>query len=102
MRPDQGVAASAADVNGVAFFRDQRRGSGANGSAEIFVNSKRTRPDELDAVLPRGLINASHVAYIRADGEVRWSDVVNVIDVLRGLHLDVILLTNRPGGRSAG
>jgi biopolymer transport protein ExbD len=68
-----------------------------NGSPAIYVNSKKTPWDELGNTVRRKLkVRPQWIAYIEAENNVPWADVANVIDVVAGLHADVVLLTIRP------
>ena len=68
-----------------------------NGSPAVYVNSKKTTWGELDNTVRSKLkVRAQWIAYVEAENNVRWADVANVIDVISGLHADVVLLTIRP------
>ncbi len=72
--------------------------TGTNGSPAVYVNSKKTPWDELDNTVRGELKVRSHlIAYVEAEKNVPWAVVLNVIDVVKGLHADVVLLTIRPG-----
>ena len=68
-----------------------------NGSPAVYVNSKKTPWDELDNTVRSELkVRPKWIAYVEAQNNVRWADVANAIDVVAGLHADVVLLTITP------
>jgi biopolymer transport protein ExbB/TolQ/biopolymer transport protein ExbD len=68
--------------------------TGGNGLA-VYVNSKKAPFDELERRLQSEL-KARPLACIKAENGVSWGDVISVIDVVEGLHADVVLLTITP------
>lgn len=63
----------------------------------IRVNAKEVSLDTLEQVARAKLQRrAEPWAFVEADGPVAWSDVVDVIDRLEGIHCRVILLTATP------
>jgi hypothetical protein len=71
------------------------RGS-ANGSPVVRVNSKETSLDNLeDAVAPKRTARPQ-TAYVEAEDTLAWDDVAKVIDAVKGLDANVVLLTNTP------
>jgi biopolymer transport protein ExbD len=63
----------------------------------LYVNSKETSWDELRNTLRTQLEVRPHwVVYVQADSDAAWRDAVYVIDVARGLHAEVVLLTTTP------
>jgi len=76
-------------------------GSSSKGSAAVYVNSKKTPRDELDSTIRMELEKRErHIAYLEAESNVPWADVANVIDLVEGLHADVVLLTATPDTHS--
>jgi hypothetical protein len=72
-------------------------GTSASGRAVLYVNSKETSWDELGNILRSQLKVRPHwVVYVEGEDYASWRDVVNVIDVARGLHVEVVLLTVSP------
>ena len=72
-------------------------GTGAGGPSVVFVNSKATLWSELGNTIRSQLQVRPHwIVYVEGGDDVAWSDVVNAIDVARGLHAEVVLLTVRP------
>jgi biopolymer transport protein ExbD len=68
-----------------------------SGRAVLYVNSKETSWEELGNTLRSQLKVRSHwVVYVEGEDYASWRDVVNVIDVARGLHAEVVLLTAAP------
>jgi MotA/TolQ/ExbB proton channel family len=70
--------------------------NGSVGSV-LYVNSQETSWDELGNTLRRQLEVRPHwVVYVEGEDYASWQDVENVIDVARGLHAEVVLLTAAP------
>lgn len=68
-----------------------------SGRPVLCVNSKETSWDELGTTLRSQLkIRPLWIVYVEGDDETPWRDVVNVIDVARGIEADVMLLTAPP------
>ena len=68
-----------------------------NGSPVILVNSRETTLGNLRESMDRRLKASSQwTAYIEAENTLSWGDVAKVIDVAKGLHTDVVLLTTTP------
>ncbi|HWO34283.1 MAG TPA: biopolymer transporter ExbD [Candidatus Acidoferrum sp.] len=67
-----------------------------DGSPDIYVNSKKTPFDELSTTVQRDLkLRPRRVVYVEAESNVRWTDVVNVIDIVE-LDATVVLSTITP------
>jgi biopolymer transport protein ExbD len=67
------------------------------GALAFYVNSKETAPGALENELRRDLDASAHrIAYVEAESNARWTDVVNVIDTVKGLGADVVLITACP------
>lgn len=63
----------------------------------LYVNSEETSWDELRNTLRSQLKVRPHwVVYVEGKDYASWRDVMNVIDVARGLHAEVVLLTAAP------
>jgi len=72
-------------------------GTNGNGPPAVYVNSKKTPPDELKNRLRSELeVRPQWLAYVQAEDNVSWRDVASVIDVVEGLHANVVLLTITP------
>jgi len=70
-----------------------------NGSGRpvLYVNSKETSWDELGNTLRSQLKLRQHwIVYVEGEEKVPFADVANVIDVARGLHAEVVILTVAP------
>ena len=68
-----------------------------SGQSAVYVNSKETPWKELGNTLRGQLKVRPHwIVYIGGGNDVPWADVTNAIDVARGLHAEVVLLTT-PG-----
>ena len=80
----------------------------ANGSSRpvLYVNSKETSWDELGNTLRSQLeVRPRWIVYVEGGDDVDWAYVADVIDVARGLHAEVVLLTTTPNiesGRAPG
>jgi len=72
--------------------------SKAEGASDVYVNSGRTPWDELEDKLRSELRvrPPQSLAYVQAEKDASWKDVVKVIDVAEGLYADVVLLTITP------
>jgi hypothetical protein len=71
----------------------------ANGTGHplLYVNSKETSWDELGNTLRSRLeVRPRWIVYVAGGDRVSWADVANAIDVARGLHAEVVLLTAPP------
>ncbi len=69
----------------------------ANGSPVIRVNSRETTLDNLDEAMgQKPKAPSQWTAYVEAESSLPWGDVVSVIDVVKGLHGNVVLLTTTP------
>jgi len=68
-----------------------------SGRPALYVNSKETSWDELGNTLRSQLEVRPHwIVYVEGEDGASWQDVVNVTDVARGLHSEVVLLTATP------
>ena len=70
-----------------------------NGSGQpvLYVNSKETSWDRLGSTLRSHLeVRPYWIVYVEGEDGASWRDVVNVIDVARGLHSEVVLLSATP------
>jgi biopolymer transport protein ExbD len=68
----------------------------------VYVNSKETSWEELGNTLRTQLeIRSSRIVYVEGGKDVVWQDVVNAIDVARGLDAEVVLLTITPNIESS-
>jgi biopolymer transport protein ExbD len=77
-------------------------GSGPMTLPVVYVNSKETPWNELGDTLRRQLAVRPHwTVYVTGEDDVPWGDVANAIDVARGLHAEVVLLTAKPTIRSS-
>lgn len=66
-------------------------------SAAVRLNSKEIPLDNLDlaAILRMG-VSPQRKVYVEAEGALPWTDVVRVLDLVRGSDADVVLLTTTP------
>jgi hypothetical protein len=68
-----------------------------SGRSVVYVNSKETPWDELGNTLRSQLeVRPRWVVYVEGGDNVGWADVTKAIDVARGLHAEVVLLTATP------
>jgi hypothetical protein len=63
------------------------------GSRIVYLNTKKTRLEALDALLHE---QRGPTACVRAQSDVPWADVAGAIDAAKRSGRDVILLTNTP------
>jgi hypothetical protein len=71
--------------------------AGANGSPAIRLNSKETPLDSLgDATRPDLRLLAEPRVYVEAESTMAWADVANVIETMKNLNAEVVLLTTTP------
>lgn len=72
-------------------------GESPSGMSAVYVNSKETPWNELGNTLRNQLkVRPRWIVYVEGEDDASWQDVVNVIDVARGLHAEVVLLTVAP------
>jgi hypothetical protein len=75
----------------------------ANGSPVVRVNSKETSLGNLEeAVAPKRTARPQRTAYVEAEDTLAWDDVAKVIDVVKGLDANVVLLTAKPNTNASG
>jgi biopolymer transport protein ExbB/TolQ/biopolymer transport protein ExbD len=69
----------------------------------FYVNAKETPWEKLDKVLKSkiGKRASQQVTYVEAGDDVPWQAVADVIDVIKGVSGNVVLLTNRPRAQSS-
>ena len=77
---------------------------GANEQGALYVNSKKTPWERLAPAVNSQLGADGSVAYIEAEDEVSWQTVANAIAVVRGIPVDVVLVTehNRANAHGLG
>src|SRR5260370_5140520 len=77
---------------------------GANEQCALYVNSTKTPGERLAAAVNSQLGADSSVAYIEAEDEVTLQTVSNAIAVVRGIPVDVVLVTahNRANAHGLG
>jgi hypothetical protein len=67
-----------------------------DGTPVLYVNSKKTPWDDLGNTVRSEIeLRSRRVAYVEAESDVRWTDVVNVIDIAE-LEATVVLSTITP------
>jgi len=72
-------------------------GESPSGMSAVYVNSKEAPWNELGNTLRNQLkVRPRWIVYVEGEDGAAWQDVVNVIDVARGLHAEVVLLTAAP------
>jgi biopolymer transport protein ExbD len=72
-------------------------GSSASGQPAAYMNSKEIQWNDLGNTLRSQLKLRPHWSvYVAGEDRVAWRDVVNAIDVARGLDAEVVLLTAPP------
>ena len=65
-----------------------------SGRSVVYVNSKEMPWDELSNALRRQLeVRPRWIVYVEGRDDVAWADLTKAIDVARGLHAEVVLLT---------
>ena len=71
--------------------------AGLGVTPELYVNSKPTSWNRLALDLKNELkLRPNWVVYVQADPVLPWADIVNAMDVAKGLHANVVLLTIQP------
>jgi biopolymer transport protein ExbD len=66
----------------------------------LYLNSKVVAWETLDGALMDDLKSRPElVVYVKAEPEVSWADVLNVMDIIRGQLAEVVLLTARTSAR---
>ena len=72
-----------------------------NHSYSLRMNSKNIAIDDFERTLANTLTSApERKVYLEAGSGLYWGHVAHIIDVARGLHCDVILLTTTPAPQS--
>jgi hypothetical protein len=72
-------------------------GASVRSPSAVYVNSKETPWDELGHTLRSQLeVRPRWIVYVEGGEDVGWADVTKAIDVARGLHAEVMLLTATP------
>jgi len=75
--------------------------AGPKATPEVYVNSKATSWNRLGSDLKDELkLRPEWVVYVEADPNLPWADAATVIDVAKGLHARVVLLTVKPALRT--
>jgi biopolymer transport protein ExbD len=68
--------------------------AGVDALPNLYVNSRPVLWGELaSAVRDEIKLGPDWVVYVEADQKVSWADVMNAIDIIRGTHAKVVLLT---------
>jgi biopolymer transport protein ExbD len=71
--------------------------TGGRAPPAIYVNSKSTTWNNLASDLRDQLkLRPEWVVYVNADPNLAWAYVANVVDVAKGLHARVVLVTSSP------
>jgi biopolymer transport protein ExbD len=71
--------------------------AGLGVTPELYVNSKPTSWNKFGDDLKNELkLRPKWVVYVQADPNLPWADITSAIDVAKGLHADVVLLTIQP------
>ncbi len=72
-------------------------GTNGHGPSTLYVNSKKTSWDKLDITVRSDLeVHPQLTTYVEAENNIPWADVVNAIEVLKGICDKVVLLTVTP------
>lgn len=84
-------------VGGVQPLYVRLEWRGDNHRPNLLVDSQSVAWEDLGKVLQTGLLRRppSWPVYVEADRDVEWESAVKAIDVVRGLHAEVTLLTGR-------
>jgi hypothetical protein len=71
-----------------------------HGEPAIRVNSEEIPSDQLEAIVSQNLQRLGHChACVEGDSSVPWGYVTDLIDRIKGLHCQVILLTSTPASK---
>ncbi len=71
--------------------------AGLGVTPELYINSKPTSWNRFAVDLKNELkLRPKWVVYVQADPILPWADIASAIDVAKGLHADVVLLTIQP------
>jgi biopolymer transport protein ExbD len=75
--------------------------AGLGVTPELYINSKPTSWNRFADDLKNELkLRPKWVVYVQADPVLPWADIVNAMDVAKGLHANVVLLTLEPNIRN--
>ncbi|HXN47542.1 MAG TPA: biopolymer transporter ExbD, partial [Bryobacteraceae bacterium] len=93
LRP--GVSAQPSPGIQPLLVRVERRG---REPARFYVNWQPVSTEQIDSLLREelGRRPPDWPVYVEGDGDMEWKDVLAVIDRLRGLNAEVVLLTRAP------
>jgi biopolymer transport protein ExbD len=77
-------------------------GTSANRRTVLYVNAKETPWGKLDTAVESKIskLAPEQVTYVEAEDGVEWQAVADVIEVLKGVPANVVLLTNRGRAQS--
>jgi biopolymer transport protein ExbD/TolR len=68
--------------------------AGIGAQPQVYVNLKLVSWDRLGSALKGELkLRPDWVVYLQADNRVAWADAVNAMDIAKGMHAKVVLLT---------
>ena len=68
-----------------------------NGLPIAYVNSKETLWDQLGTVVQHELkVGRQALVFVQAESDASWRDVVDAVDIVEGLQVRVVLLTDKP------
>ena len=74
--------------------------AGRGVAPNLYVNSKPTSWGDLGNALKNELkIRSEWVVYVESDDNIPWADAVTVVDIAKGLHAKVVLMTSKPDPR---
>ena len=66
-------------------------------SVVVRLNSKEIPLENLDvAAIPKIGLSSRRKVYVEAEGALQWTDIIRVLDVVRGSDAEVVLLTTTP------
>ena len=71
--------------------------AGLGVTPELYINSKPASWNRFADDLKNELkLRPKWVVYVQADPNLPWADILNAVDVAKGLHANVVLLTLQP------
>lgn len=99
LKPGKAQASNSSPIP-VIVIRSVR--TSANRQTALYVNAKETHWKKLGAAVTSEInkITPQQITYVEAEDDVPWQAVADVIDVVKGVPANVVLLTNRPRAQS--
>lgn len=94
LKPGEGLTSNSSSIPLVVI---RLAGTSGNRESVLYVNTRKTPWEDLDAAVKSKLsISSQPVTYVEAEDDVPWQTVAEVIDVVKRVPANVVLLTITP------